>query len=132
LSRARSVRSTVDPVAGVAAVERGEQLEVAAPAQIRIERRRFDESGDAVERLDGLLRIAAEQPHGSGGRPDQPKHHPQAGRLAGPVGTEVSVHVACVDREVHAGDRFQLAVALDQSPDLDRRRSAGGRALLLG
>ena len=112
----------LDPIARVAAVERGQQLEVAPAVHVRIEGRRLDEPGDVVERLHRLERVAPEQPDRPLGGADQPEHHPQAGRLAGAVGPQVAVHVAGVDREIHAGNRGQLAVALDQSPYLDRGR----------
>src|SRR5207245_5206499 len=59
----------VDPAAGAAPVERREQLEVLAAAQIAVEVRRLDEPGDAVERLRQLtLRIPPEQERAPGRR----------------------------------------------------------------
>ena len=120
------LQRAVDPLAGAVAVVRREQLEVAPAAQVRIEGRRLDEPGDAVKRVDGHRRVAAEHPHAPGGRPDQTEHHPQRGGLAGPVRAEVAIHVAGVNRQIDAGDRRQVAVALDEPPDLDRGRPAPG------
>ena len=117
----------IDPLARAVAVERGQQLEVAPAVQVRIEGGRLDEAGDAVERVHRLERIAPEQPDAPLGGPDQPQHHPQARGLAGAVGPEVPVHVAGVDGQIDARHRGQLAVALDEAPDLDRRRT-GARA----
>ena len=79
------VERRVDPRPRVAPVEGGQQLEVAPAVQVRVERRRLDESGDALERVDRQLRVAAEQPHAARGGPDQAEHHPQPRRLAGAV-----------------------------------------------
>ena len=99
---------------GVAAVERGHQLEVLAAAQVRVEARRLDEAGDAVERaraLDAAGRGRTASRAALVG-PDQPEQHPQRRRLAGAVGPEVAVDVAGADRQVDVVDRG------------DRRRSA--------
>ena len=45
-----------------------EQVEVGAPAQVGVERGRFDEPGDSLQRLDARLRVAAEEPHRAGAR----------------------------------------------------------------
>ena len=52
------------------AVERGEQLEVLARGQVRVEARRLDESRDALQRARALAhRVAPEQLDGAlGGR----------------------------------------------------------------
>src|SRR5207247_7474345 len=51
----------VDPPGGAVAVERGQELEVRAPAQIRIEARRLDESRHALQRSHAELRVAPEE-----------------------------------------------------------------------
>ena len=110
------VERGVDPAARVAAVERGHHLEVLAAAQVRVEARRLDEAGDAVERARALgLRVAPEQPHAAGVGADEPEQHPQRRRLAGAVGAEVAVDVAGPDRQVDAVDRDDVAVALDEA-----------------
>ena len=50
------VEHLVDPPRGVAAVERGEQLEVLAARQVGVEARRLDEARDAVERARAVAR----------------------------------------------------------------------------
>ena len=56
------VERGVDPRGRVAAVERGDELEVPAAGQVGVEARRLDEAGDAVERAHALdERVAAEQ-----------------------------------------------------------------------
>ena len=117
------VQGGVDPPARVAAVERGQQLQVAPPGQVRVERRRLDEAGHARERADGHLRVAPEQAHRSLRRPDQAEHHPQRGGLPGAVGPEVSVDVARVDGQIDAPDCGQVAVALDEPAHLYGRRA---------
>jgi len=79
---------------------------------------------DVIERVDALERVATEQPDRALGGTDQTEHHPQRGCLSGSVGAEVSVHVAGVDRDVHAGDGHEVPVALDQAADLERWGSA--------
>ena len=117
------VERLVDPVLGAVAVERRHQLEVAAPAQVRVEARRLDEARDAVEGASALeQRIAAEEARGALVGPDQPEQHPQRRRLAGPVGSEVAVDVAGAHGQVDVVDRRDVAVALDQPARLDRGR----------
>ena len=111
----------VDARGGAVAVECRQELEVAPPAQIRIERRRLDEPRDALERADRHLRVAPEQPYRALGGPDQPEHHPKRSRLSGAVGTEVPVHVAGADGQIDAADGDDLAVALYKSSDFDGR-----------
>ena len=90
--------------ARVAAVERGDQLEVAAARQVRVEARRLDEAGDAVEGARALeQRVAAEQLRRALVGPDQPEQHPQRRRLAGAVGAEVAVDVAGARRSGRRG-----------------------------
>src|SRR6185312_2111506 len=95
-----------------------------------VERRRFDEAGDALERAHRRLRVAAEEADGAGGRADKPQHHPQRGRLAGPVRAEVAEDVARLDAEVDVLDRDQVAVALAEAPDLDREAGLRGLCVL--
>ena len=47
------------------------------------------------------------------------------GRLAGAVGPEEGEHLALVDLEIEAAERFDVAVRLPQSPDLDDRHPGG-------
>src|SRR5213592_3995437 len=77
----------VDARARLAAVERREQLEVLAPAEVGIEAGLLDEARDAVEGASSLDHwVAAEQPDRSGGRADQAEQHAQRGGLAGAIG----------------------------------------------
>ena len=116
------VERLADPSCGSVAVERRHQLEVAAARQIRVEARRLDEAGDAVERGRTLQeRVAPEQPRRALVGPDQAEQHPQRRRLACSVGPEVAVDVTGADREVDVVDGGDLAVALDQPAGLDRR-----------
>ena len=112
----------VDAVGRVAAVQRGDELEVPAAAQIRIEARLLDEAGDAVEGArpvdDG---VAAEQLRRALVGPDQPEQDPQRCRLPGAVGAEVAVDVAGADRQVHVVDRGDVSVALDEPTRFDGR-----------
>ena len=56
------VERRIDLPAGVAAVERGDELEVLAAREVRVEARRLDEAGHAFERTDAIdHRIPAEQ-----------------------------------------------------------------------
>ncbi len=122
LAQADDLQHLVDPRRRPTAVERREQLEVAATIHVGVEGGRFDEAGDALESRDALLRVAPEEPDGPGRRPDQSEHHSQRGGLAGAVGAEVAEDVADLDRQVDLVDRDDLAVALDQAADLDRSR----------
>ena len=119
----------VDPAGGAVAVERGDELEVAPAAHVRIEARRLDEPGDAVERAHAVdQRVAPEQLDRALVGPDQPEQHPHRRRLARAVGPEVAVDVTAADRQVDVVDRGDPAVALDQAARLDRRRARVRRA----
>ena len=99
----------------------GEQLEVLAAAQIRVEARAFDEAGHAFERAGAVdQRVAAEELHGSLARPDQPEQHPQRRRLAGAVRAEEAVDVAGRDGEIDPGNGRDLPVPLDEAARFDR------------
>ena len=104
-----------------------QQLEVAAAGQVRVEARRLDEAGDAVERRDAGLRVAAEQAHDARGGADQAEHHPQRRRLAGAVRAPGSRRrrPAATVRST-SSTATMLAVALDEPADLDRRGVAHG------
>ncbi len=124
----------LDAGPGVAAVEAGEQLEVAPAAQVRIEAGRLDEPRDPLEGAGALAhRVAPEQLGATGRRADQAQEHPQRRGLPGPVGPEVAVDVAGLHRQVDAVDGGEVAVALHQAPGADgrrgllRARAAGGR-----
>ena len=92
--RGRRCRAPRRSGRGSVAVERRHQLEVAAARQVRVEARRLDEAGDAVERGRPFdERVAPEQPRRALVGPDQAEQHPQRRRLAGPVGPEVAVDV---------------------------------------
>ena len=68
-------------------VERGEQFEVLAGAQVGVEAGRLDEAGDALERARALAhRIAPEQLDAALGRRDQPERHAQVVVLPAPFG----------------------------------------------
>src|SRR5436190_1803392 len=100
----------------LAAVERGEQLEVPAAAEIRVEARRLDEAGHSLERVDAELGVAAEQADRTGGGPDEAEHHAERGGLARPVRPQVAVDVAPGDAQVDVVDGDDLGVALRQPP----------------
>ena len=114
MSRTSSTRAR-----GAVAVERRAQVEVAPAGEVRVEARRLDEARHAVERGHAGLRVAPEEPHAALAGADEPQHHPQRRRLAGAVGAEVAEDVAGKHGEVDAGDRHQVAVALDEAADLD-------------
>src|SRR5262245_19888781 len=115
------VERVVDALRRVAAVQRGGHLQVPAAAQVRVEVRRLDEAGDAVQGARPLDEgIAPEQLGGAVVGPDEPEQHPQRGRLARAVGTEVAVDVAGADREVDVVDGRERPEALDQAARLDR------------
>ena len=105
-ARPTSSTSSIRP-RRVAAVERGEQLEVLAAGQVRVEARRLDEAGHAVER--------ARARRTSGSRPNSatcpavgrisPSIIRSDGRLAGAVRAEVAVDVAGARRSGRRGRR---------------------------
>ena len=100
----------LDPARRAVAVERGQQLEVLARAQVGVEAGRLDESGDTLQRPCALAhRVATEQLDGALGGRDQAERHAQRGRLAGAVGPEEPVHVAGADVQVDVVDREHLA-----------------------
>ena len=111
-----------DPLRRAVAVEGREQLEVAPAREVGVESRGLDETGHPVERVDALPGVVAEHTHAPLGRTDQAEHHPQRGRLTGPVRPEEAIHITDVDRDVDAGNGGQVAVALDQPPYLQRWR----------
>ena len=103
----------------------GEQPQVLAPGEIRVEARPLDEAGDAVERLRAVdQRIAAEQLRLTGGGPDQAEQHPQQRGLSGSVRAEQAEDVAGRDSEIDAVDRDDLTVCLDDPAGGDGRRAA--------
>ena len=111
-----------DPRGRVAAVVGGQQLQVLAPTQVRVEARRLDEAGDAVERAGAFDEgVAAEQLHVALGWANQAERHTQRRRLAGPVRAEEAVDVAGLDVEVDVIDGQDVAVALDQPARYDGR-----------
>ena len=88
-----------------AAVEVGEQAQVPAAREVRIEPRPLDEAGDAVERARALdERVAPEEPRAPLGRADQAEQHAQRRRLPRAVRAEVAEHVAALDRQVDVVD----------------------------
>ena len=103
----------------------GEQPQVPAAGEVRVEARPLDEAGDAVERARAVdERIAAEELRVARRRADQPEQHPQRRRLARAVRAEVAEDVAALDGQVDVVDRDDLAVALDEPARFDRRRVA--------
>ena len=109
------VEHLVDAPGGPVTVERGEEFEVLARAQVRVEARRLDEPGDALERVRAVAHgVAVEQFDDALAGRDQAERHAQRGRLAGAVGAEEAVHVAGVHVQVDVIDRHNLVVALDQ------------------
>jgi transposase InsO family protein len=118
--------NTQRPHSSLDGIKGGEQFEVLASIQIRVEGRGLDEAGDTLQRRDRQLRVRAEQPHAPRGRADQAEHHPQRRRLSRAVRAEVAVDVARVYVDVDPTDRREVAVALDESPYLDRGRPAPG------
>src|SRR5581483_11644389 len=119
VEQADPVERLVQPPPGKAAVERREELEVLAPAQVGIEGWRLDEAGDVLERGGAGGGVAPEEPDAAAVTPDQPEHHPQRRRLARPVRPQVAVDVAGLDREVDTVDYRALPVALDESAHFD-------------
>ena len=110
-----------DPAGGVPAVEGGEQLEVRAAGQIRVEVGRLDEAADTVERLRKLpLRVATEDPDLALVRAQQSEQHAHRGRLAGPVRAEEAVDVALVDAQIDVVHRTDVPVRLDEPAGLHR------------
>src|ERR1700678_2840098 len=71
-------------------------------------------------RVQLSVAMAVDRGASRGGR-DQPEQHPQRGRLAGAVGSEEPDYGAPLDREAHLIDCHDLAEALGQRVDLDRR-----------
>jgi hypothetical protein len=116
----------VDPLRSVAAVVGSQHLEVLARGDVRIERGRLDEPGHSLERAHARHRVAPEEAHRPLAGADEPQHHAQRRRLAGPVGPQIAIDVAGADGEVHTGDGGQFAIALDEPPNLDRWRSGTG------
>src|SRR5579884_2539583 len=113
----------VDARLGGAAVEVGQQAQVAPAGQVRVEARSLDEAGDAVEGARAVVeRVAPEQPHGAFRRPDQAEQHAQRRRLPRAVRAEVAEDVARLHRQVDVVDRDDLAVPLDETARLDRTR----------
>src|SRR4029453_9758673 len=106
----------------------GEQAEVLAAGEVRIETRRLDEARAASERLAHAFsdRIPAEELDGAGGRTDQAEHHPQRRRLAGAVRPEIAEDIAWLDGQVDVVDCENPPVALDE-PACGDRRSAHRR-----
>ena len=94
IAEADDLQRLLDPALGAVPVEGGEEIEVGATVQVGIERGRFDEPGDPLQRLDAGLGVAAEEAHAAGAGGDQAQHHPQRGGLAGAVGAEVAEDVA--------------------------------------
>ena len=85
----------VDAFLGPISVERGQQLEVLARGEIRIEAWRLDESGDTLQRPCALAhRVAPEQLDSALARHDQPEGHPQRRRLACAIRSEEAVDIA--------------------------------------
>ena len=119
----------VDPPPSTATVVCGQQLEVLASRQIRIEPRLLDEARDAVE-PPGTVdeRLMPEQAHSTLVRPDQSEQHPQGCRLPGAVRAEISVDIAALHGQVDVVDRDDVAVALDEAARLDGRRHHRPRA----
>ena len=116
------VEYLVDASLGHAAVEVAEQAQVAAAREVRIEARPLDEAGDTVERPGAVdLRVAAEEEREPGRRADQPEQHPQRRGLPRAVRPEIAEDVAALDGQLDVIDRGDLAVALDEPADLDRR-----------
>ncbi len=115
-----------DAPARIAPVQRGQQLEVLAAAQIGIEARRLHKAGHALQRARAIAHgVASEQLHVALAGCDESEGHAQGGGLAGAVRAEKAVHVAHLHRQVDAIDGEDLSVALDQSEGADRRRAAG-------
>ena len=105
---------------GAVAVERGEQFEVLARGQVRVEARRLDKARDPLQGACAVAhRVAAEQLDDALAGRDQAERHAQRRRLAGAVGAEEPVHVAGVDVQVDVVDREDLVVALDEPPSPD-------------
>ena len=115
------VERRVDPALGAAAVERGDELEVAAAGEVGVEARRLHESGHPGQRPRPLdQRVAPEQLGDAGVRADEAEQHAQRGRLAGAVGAEEPVDVTALHGQVDVVDRRHVPVALDQAAGLDR------------
>jgi hypothetical protein len=117
----------VDERLRAAAVIRGQQLEVLAAGQVRIELGRLDEPRHPLQGAPAEQhRVAAEQVGGAFGGPDQPEQHAQGCRLARAVRAQIPVHVAALDCEVDVVDGDQVPVALDEPAGRDRAVAARG------
>ncbi len=113
----------VDARGCAVAVEPGQQLEVLASGQVRVEPRCLHEPGDALQRPRAhTQRVMPEQLHRALARHDQAERHAQRRRLARPVGPQEPVHVSRTDVQVDVIDREHVLVALHQSSGADRRR----------
>src|SRR5213079_1737140 len=77
--------------------------------------------GDALECGDADLGVAPEEADRARGGPDEAEHHPQRGRLARAVRSQVAEDVARLDREIDVVDRDDVPIPLDEAADLDRR-----------
>jgi hypothetical protein len=109
------------PRVGPVAVERGEQAQVPASCQIRIESRLLDEAPDTPERGRPESRIGSED----GDRPRVASHEAEQDahrrRLARPVGAEKPVDLARGNGEIDVVHGAPRSVVLDEASDLDCR-----------
>src|ERR1039458_3125222 len=96
----------VDALLCPISVERGQELEVLARGQVRVEAWRLNESRDTLERPCALAhRVTPEQLDSALGGNDQPEGHPQRGRLASAIRSQEPIHVADADIQVDVIDR---------------------------
>ena len=81
------IERRVDPALGAAAVERGDELEVAAAGEVGVEARRLHESGHPGQRPRPLdQRVAPEQLGDAGVRADEPSSMRSVVVLPAPLG----------------------------------------------
>jgi hypothetical protein len=107
------------------AAEGGQHLQVAPPAEGRVEGGCFDQRADPGQVLGAVGDRRTEDAGGPAGRCDQPKQHPDGGRLAGPVGPDEPGHGASWHREAQLLDRADRPVGLGEAVGADRRLLAG-------
>ena len=104
------------------AFELGDELEVPAHRQLRVERRGLGQVADLLLRLEGRLEdIEAADLRLARGRRHEASEDLHRGRLAGAVGPQKTDDLALGDAEAERVDRDAVAVALGEVADFDHR-----------
>lgn len=94
-------------------VETTEDGQVLPAREIRVKRRRFDETGYALRKWSASrFEIATEQANRAGIAPHEAKQDAQQGGLASAIGTEQSVHAAGMRDEIDRVQRVVMSVSL--------------------